>query len=170
VAVLRDRGIPFAVVGAAAMAVYGVARSTFDLDLLTADPKSLARPTWASLQHPGATIDIRVGDADDPLVGVVRVAEAEVAVVDVIVGRGAWQAAVVDRARPHTLEGIVVPVATAADLIALKLYAGGSQDAWDIEQLLESGNRAALATEVEALLPSLPADARRLWARVGRPR
>jgi hypothetical protein len=167
VAVLRERRIPFAVVGAAAMAVHGVARSTFDLDLLAPDPRTLARPTWAALQRPGVTIDIRVGDADDPLAGVVRLAERDIAMVDVIVSRGAWQTAIVDRARPHTLEDIVVPVVTAADLIALKLYAGGSQDAWDIEQLLQAGNRAALAAAVEALLPSLPEEAHRLWARVG---
>ena len=113
------------------------------------------------------TIEIRVGDADDPLAGVVRLTEADVTVVDLIVGRGAWQAAIVDRALPHTLEGIVVPVATAADLIALKLYAGGPQDAWDVEQLLPAGNRAALGAAVEALLPSLPEEAHRLWARVG---
>jgi hypothetical protein len=37
-----------------------------------------------------------------------------------------------------------VPVATAGDLIALKLYAGGPQDAWDVEHLLQTGDRAAL--------------------------
>jgi hypothetical protein len=52
----------------------------------------------------------------------------------------------------------------------LKLYAGGSRDAWDIEQLLEAGDRAALSAEVEAMLPVSPEDARRLWARVGGPR
>jgi hypothetical protein len=167
VAVLRERRIPFAVVGAAAMAVHGVARSTFDLDLLTPDPQPLTRPMWASLERRSVTIEIRVGDADDPLAGVVRLTGADVTVVDLIVGRGAWQAAIVDRALPHTLEGIVVPVATAADLIALKLYAGGPQDAWDVEQLLQAGNRAALAAAVETLLPSLPEEAHRLWARVG---
>lgn len=152
------------------MAVHGVARSTIDLDLLTLDPRPLARPTWVALAHPGVVIDIRIGDADDPLAGVVRFTEADVTVVDLIVGRAAWQAAIVDRALPHTLEGIVVPVASAADLIVLKLYAGGPQDAWDIEQLLEAGDRAALASAVGALLPSLPGEARRVWARVTGPR
>jgi len=170
VAVLRDRGIPFAVVGAAAMAVHGVTRSTLDLDLLTPDSRALTRTTWASLEGGEATIDIRIGGADDPLLGAVRFTAVDSTIVDLIVGRGSWQAALVARARPHSLEGIVVPVATASDLIALKLYAGGPQDAWDIDQLLQGGDRPQLIASVEALLPALPEDSRRLWARIVSPR
>ena len=152
------------------MAVHGVTRSTFDLDLLTSDPQALLRPAWASLERRGVRVDVRVGDGDDPLVGVARFTTEETTTVDLIVGRGAWQAAIVGRARPHQVEGVVVPVASVADLIALKLYAGGPQDAWDVEQLLQTGDRAALRAAVEALLPSLPDEARSLWARIGRPR
>jgi len=54
-----------------------------------------------------------------------------------------------------------------ADLIRLKLYAGGSQDSWDIEQLLAaSADRGALIREVESGLDSLPAEVRRLWNRI----
>ena len=59
---------------------------------------------------------------------------------------------------------------TPADLILLKLYANGPQDAWDVEQLLASGDRAGLVAAVEAALPALPEDSRRLWARVVGPR
>ena len=152
------------------MAVHGVTRSTLDLDLLTPDSRPLARATWTSLEQDGATVDIRIGDADDPLAGVVRFTADDGAVVDLIVGRGPWQTAIVDRARPHTIDGVVVPVVTAADLIALKLYAGGSQDAWDIDQLLLAGDRARLVASVGALLPSLPEDACRLWSRIVGPR
>jgi hypothetical protein len=48
----------------------------------------------------------------------------------------------------------------------LKLYAAGPQDAWDIAQLLEAGDRSTLVAEIEATLPALPDDSRRLWARV----
>ena len=55
---------------------------------------------------------------------------------------------------------------TAANLILLKLYAGGPQDAWDIEQLLASGDRDGLVVAVSAALPALPEEARRQWARI----
>jgi hypothetical protein len=59
-----------------------------------------------------------------------------------------------------------LPVISPADLILLKLYAGGSQDGWDIEQLLAGDSRLALVEEVEARLDRLPAECRRLWARI----
>jgi hypothetical protein len=70
----------------------------------------------------------------------------------------------------RTIEGVAVPVVTATDLILLKLYAGGPQDAWDIEQLLSSGDRSMLVAAVEAALPILPEDSRRVWARIVGPR
>ena len=45
----------------------------------------------------------------------------------------------------------------------LKLYAAGSQDRWDIEQLLQRPDRAALIAAVEDRLTDLPASARQIW-------
>ena len=65
--------------------------------------------------------------------------------------------------------GGVLPVADAADLILLKLYAGGSQDLWDIEQLLAAAQPgAALAEIVDARLAAAPAALRVLWERRAR--
>ena len=89
---------------------------------------------------------------------------------DVIVGRSDWQVDVIRRATPRTIEGVVIPVATSGDVVVLKLFAGGPQDAWDIEQLLAAGDRSALVGHVESVLPQLPEDARRLWARITGPR
>ena len=97
VALLRERRVAFAVVGAAALAVHGISRAT---------------------RREGVEVTIRRGDPDDPLAGV------------------------------------------------LKLYAAGPQDARDIAQLLEAGDRSTLVAEIEATLPALPDDSRRLWARV----
>lgn len=67
------------------------------------------------------------------------------------------------------IDGVRVPVATVSDLILLKLYAGGPQDAWDIEQLLEiAADRADLEARAEAQLDALPAESRRLWSRIRR--
>ncbi len=165
---LRERGVAFAVIGAAAIAVHGISRATRDLDLLVMSLDCLSPSTWAALD--GVQIDIRRGDADDPLAGMVRVASAVEAPIDVVVGRAGWQRAAIERAPVRTVEGLAVPVVTAADLILLKLYAQGPQDAWDIEQLLSSGDRPGLMAAVEASLAALPEDARRLWARIVGPR
>jgi hypothetical protein len=56
------------------------------------------------------------------------------------------------------------------DLDLFKLYAGGSQDCWDIEQLLAASDRPSLIQEVESRLEALPGQARRLWRRLSRGR
>ena len=53
VALLRERRIPFAVVGAAALAVHGVSRATRDIDVLVTDPACLVESTWATLRRDG---------------------------------------------------------------------------------------------------------------------
>jgi hypothetical protein len=57
-------------------------------------------------------------------------------------------------------------VVRAADLILLKLYAGGTQDRWDIEQLLALEPAGALVDDVESRAAVLPPDSRELWARL----
>jgi hypothetical protein len=166
VALLSERRVAFAVVGAAALAVHGISRATRDLDLLVTDPVCLAESTWTTLRREGVEVTIRRGDPDDPLAGVVRLVADGQSPVDLVVGKTAWQARVLERARSSTVADVVSPVATVADLVLLKLYAAGPQDAWDIAQFLEAGDRSTLVAEIEATLPALPDDSRRLWARV----
>jgi hypothetical protein len=116
------------------MAVHGVSRATRDLDLLAMSTECLAPPTWAVLERDGPGVSIRRGDADDPLVGAVRVTRAGDSPIDVVVGRAGWQDAAIGRATVRTIEGVAVPVVTATDLILPKLYAGGPRDAWDVER------------------------------------
>jgi hypothetical protein len=67
---------------ATALAVRGIARSTFDIDLLTTDRRVFEPERWAPLVRAGATVDIRHGDAEDPLAGVIRITSAGTRPVD----------------------------------------------------------------------------------------
>ena len=163
---LRARNIPFAVVGAGAMAVRGVARGTRDLDVLAVATDCLRPQTWSALPT-SITVDIRRGDADDPLAGVVRFTGEGAPPLDLIVGKSRWQDGILERAETFEVDGVAVPVATVADLILLKLYAGGPQDGWDITQLLGvADDRDIVEAQVEDHLPALPEECRRLWARI----
>lgn len=169
--ILRQHGVPFVVIGAAAMAVRGVSRSTRDLDVLAVSPRCLEADLWAPLRAAGVSMIVRAGDAEDPLAGVVRFTTPGASPVDLIVGRSRWQHDIVARGEPAVVEQTDVPVATAADLVLLKLYAAGPQDAWDVVQLLEATEpaaRTALVAAVEAGLGQLPEEAGRLWRRVQR--
>jgi len=161
----RER-VPHALIGAAALAVRGVSRSTADVDLLCVDATILRREAWADFEARGLLLRALKGDSDDPLAGSVRLGEGS-EIVDVVVGRDAWQRAIIEAAETLSLGELSVPVARPVGLVLLKLYAGGPKDAWDIRALLEvSDDAAALQAEVERIVPRLPADARRLWSRL----
>ena len=161
---LELRRTPWATVGGVALAVRGVARSTFDVDLLTMDASVLADAYWALLVRDGAQVEIRRGDAADPLRGLVRLLSRDERSVDVFVGRGSWLDGVVRRAEPFAILDGKAPVVRAADLVLLKLHAGGTQDLWDVSQLLDADG--AIADEVEGRLSEIPRPAAILWKRL----
>jgi hypothetical protein len=136
-----------------------VTRSTFDQDLLVIDRRVLTPAFWHALA-PEVTADVRTGDADDPLAGVVRLSAAAERDVDVVVGRTGWQAAILERA--VVVGAGPLMVVEAADLVLLKLYAGGTQDRWDIDQLLAITGDTVRAA-VDARVHVLPPDAQTLW-------
>jgi hypothetical protein len=166
-AVLESEGVPFALIGAAALAAHGIARSTFDIDLFTTAAATLDPHFWDRLV--GVDLAVRTGDADDPLRGVVRIDSPGDRTVDIVVGRASWQTEIVARATPAVVNGVRLPVVSAPDLVLLKLFAGGAQDCWDIEQLVAGDAGRTLAPAVDALVPVLPVEGRRLWERL-RPR
>ena len=165
-AILDAAGVLYAVIGASAMAAHGVARSTHDIDLLALDGECLDAGRWAPLASGGVSVSVNRGDAADPLAGVVRFEEAGKRPVDLVVGRHRWQVRMLDRAEPAVVEGSRVPAVQARDLIALKLFAGGAQDAWDVVQLLAGPSRDALIAEVSADVDELPAHCRDFWERI----
>ena len=162
--VLDRSAVPHALVGAAALAARGVARSTSDIDLMTATPKVLDASMWESLTAAGATVDIRRGDSDDPLGGVIRITLPGERPVDVILGKHGWQDRAV--ARAESVAG-GPPVVLARDLVLLKLYAGGPQDIWDVRELLKQPDAETLFANVSTDLVSLPAAMQDLWKTIG---
>lgn len=160
---LEAAHIPHALIGAAALAVRGVARSTYDIDLLTVDARVLVPDLWDRLRDEGIAAEVLRGDLDDPLGGVVRVTAAGERAVDVILGKLRWHARAIERAeRPAGGP----PVVAARDLVLLKLYAGGTQDLWDVRALLELPDRDVLAAQVDGDVAGLSADMRSRWAAV----
>jgi hypothetical protein len=149
-----------AVIGAYALAARGYVRQTADFDLLTLYPPAMQPETWSDLLSL-VTIDIRTGDAFDPLLGVVRFTTIGES-VDLVVGKHRWQQEVIDRAEPTRFDGFELRVPRIADLVLLKLYAGGYNDRYDIHRLLEIGPFDEVRTEVELRLHDLPTRCRTL--------
>jgi len=184
---LDATGTPYALIGAGALLAHGHARLSDDLDLLVLDPSVLDPRRWTPLAAQGVNVEIRRGDMADPLIGVVRfVAAGDVDVdavdahgeprltsletVDLVLIRGAWARDVLARAvAGHDglhIGGRRVPAVSAADLVLLKLYAGGPLDLRDIELLLLGADRLAIVSAVDAAIDALPMTARRAWQRL----
>jgi hypothetical protein len=160
VGLLTLHQVPHALIGAAALAARGIARSTYDIDLLTTDTRVLNADLWATLGAPEVLVDIRRAGADDPLGGVVRMEAPLERPVDVILGRDAWQTRALERAeQPDQGPAIVL----SRDLILLKLYAGGTQDVWDVRELLRLPGADRLIADVTADLAVHSAAMRDLW-------
>lgn len=166
VSVLESVGVQHALIGATAIAVHGISRATADLDLFTVDGRALDEGIWRPLVERQAAVRLFKGDFEDPLAGSVRL-QREATIVDVVVGRYAWQRELIEAAVVRSIDEVALPVMEPAGLVLLKLHAGGPKDAWDIRALLEIASEPAhLAAEVERTLPRLPSDARALWARI----
>ena len=162
---LRQQEVPFALCGATAMGVFGAARATADIDLVTASMAVLQPGFWEP--RGGIRVEVRRGDDSDPLRGVVRIGPHAARPVDVVVPRGRWLASLVARAhRTVEVDGVSVPVVEMADLVLLKLYAGGFFDQQDILALLALDASGEITASIEEHLPELPRDARALWDRL----
>lgn len=163
---LESLGVRFALIGAAAMAFHGTSRATLDIDLFLIDARVLDPDLWSDVLPGSVEVTIRKGDLDDPLAGVVRLSTEGERDVDLVVGKRSWQRDVIERAVPGSYSSVDLGVVEPADLVLLKLYAGGPQDAWDIRQLLSSESAADLARTTAERIHQLPEDARELWARI----
>jgi hypothetical protein len=108
--------------------------------------------------------ETRRGDADDPIAGVCRWVSTDPP-VDLVVGKGAWIEPALRRREWLEVEGLRLPIVTAADLILLKLVAGGPQDLLDVRLLL-ARDPGPLRPTVEASLSLLPPHAAAAWATI----
>lgn len=156
---LEQMGVPCALIGGVALAFHGIDRATEDIDLLVTDPSILQASKWEDLRAEGIDVDVRKGDYDDPLAGVVRIDSMEV--IDVVVPRGRWQDDVLARRLDRVILGDRIPVVDAADLVLLKIDAGGLIDLIDVELLLR--HDSGLRPVVEARLGALPRRLQAAW-------
>lgn len=160
--ILDDHRIRFILIGAHAAAMYGVIRSTRDVDFLTVDRSVLRDEMWAIAD---TKVTVMKGDAFDPLAGTVRLVRGNEQ-VDVVVGKWKFEQAIIDRAESRLLDGGMILVPSPADVVLLKLAAGGPQDLWDIHELMRYVDRASVMAEIDANIRDLPSDAIALWDRV----
>ena len=162
---LEQHGVPHALIGGLALASAGVARSTFDIDLLATDSRVLIPAFWAAVRDEGGLAEVRCGVDGDPFAGVVRLETMGARPVDVMVGREPWMTRAIARA---VRLGDGPPIVQAHDLVLLKLFAGGTHDVWDIHALLALPTAPSIVAQVEADLEALPPALHERWTEARR--
>lgn len=145
---LGERKARYALVGGVAVALQGVPRMTFDLDLVPAlDRDNLLRVDSALRSlNLRPRLPVRLDDATDPnlradwlarnLLSVAYVDfERPMREVDVLVNPPVPVEELLEQVDVRNLAGVAVPVASVSSLIALKLAAGRPQDLADVAVL-----------------------------------
>jgi hypothetical protein len=135
---LVENGAPAVVIGAVALAAHRYVRHTEDIGLGVDADLPKMRVLAAALRNEGFVVDFHEPDGDDPLGGVIDVS-GTFGLVQVVSFSGRFPAVIRDalaaediRIRPGS-ELRLVPI---AQLVAMKLYAGGSGSKSDMIEML----------------------------------
>jgi hypothetical protein len=138
VSLLIANKVPAMVIGAVALAAHRYVRHTDDIDLGVDADLPKMRLIATALRNDGFDVDFHEPDADDPLGGVIDIT-GPFGLVQVISFANRFPAVIRDalagedsRIRP----GSELRVTPSPQLVALKLYAGGSKAKADIVELL----------------------------------
>jgi hypothetical protein len=145
---LIANGAPAMVIGAVALAAHRYVRHTEDIDLGVDADLPRMRLITSALRNEGFDVEFHEPDADDPLGGVIDVS-GPFGLVQVVSFAGRFPAVIRDalagedaRIRP----GSPLRITPIPQLVALKLYAGGSRSRADIVELLRRNPEADLET------------------------
>ncbi len=137
--VLEAESIRWGAIGAVALAYHGVIRASLDADAIITlknsqtDLDSLAE----KFRVAGLSVDLRMGEEGDPIGFVLRVTDNLNNQVDLIGGLRRSDPELFDRLLSIDFDGLPLFMASAEDLLALKLFAGGPQDLADARSLIE---------------------------------
>ncbi|MDE0597340.1 MAG: nucleotidyl transferase AbiEii/AbiGii toxin family protein [Roseibacillus sp.] len=144
---LDQHGVPAVVIGAVALAAYRYVRYTEDIDLGVDADLPCMRKLAAALREEGFTVELREPDGDDPLGGVIDVS-GSFGLVQVVSFADRLPAAIRDALAGDDVRvspGSNLRLVPLPQLVALKLYAGGSKSRADIVELLRRNREADLS-------------------------
>jgi predicted nucleotidyltransferase len=136
---LDDNHIRWAAIGALAVAYHGLYRASLDADALISlkgadlDLEGLA----GILRGRGLSVDVRIGENDDPLGFVLRITDGRANQVDLIGGIPRLDPDFFQRSTEDEFDGMRLRMSSPEDLIALKVYAGGPKDIEDAKGVIE---------------------------------
>jgi hypothetical protein len=166
---LEARGLRWYLFGAQAAILHGVARLTADVDVTVEPGDCSSAELVARLDEAG--FELRVADADG-FVAVTRVLpfvhRRSRIPVDVVLAGPGLEELFLSRVEPRLVGGVSIPVASAEDLVTMKILAGRAKDledalivvrtrgpALDVSRIRETVRLLEQALDRADLLPEL---------------
>lgn len=144
---LAQNHVPAVVIGAVALAAHRYIRFTEDIDLGVDADLSTMRKLEIALRDVGFSVELREPDSEDPLGGVLDVS-GPFGLVQVISFADRFPAVIRDAVAAATIRvrpGSILSLVPLPQLVALKLYAGGSKSRADVVELLRRNPEADLS-------------------------
>jgi len=139
-ALLGEKGIDYAAIGALAASVYGTVRATVDADAIVSVPRAKLGDLEKSLRKSGFKADLRRGDPEDPIPALLAISDRHGNRVDLIAGLRGLDPEAFGRAITLTLSGSPLRIIGREDFISMKCFAGGPQDLADADEAYRSAN------------------------------
>jgi hypothetical protein len=152
VGLLRIEGIDYAAVGAIAASVHGVVRASLDADAVLRVTVQELGALQKKVDARGLKTELRRGDFDDPIAGVLLVTDQHGNRVDLLSGLRGLEAAAYDRAIDVPFGGDKLRVIGREDFIAMKCFAGGPVDLMDARRAIAVDRKSLNTTLLERLL------------------
>jgi len=133
---LTNLKIPYAVIGAAAVSVYGLPRASLDADAVIQIGQGEENKLCRALKKKGFSTEIRKGACDDPVSTVIKVKDKYGNRVDLLSGIRSIKHDVFKRAKKIKFRKDTLIITAPEDLIVMKALAGSYQDIEDIKGII----------------------------------
>lgn len=137
--IFNDFHIPYALIGAYAVAVWGVPRATHDIDFIADIPNDKMQEIIKTIQSCGLKTEVNTGDSDDPINSAIRVTYTDTnfeETIDILLGIKGISKEIFKRTSIFSVFNSNLPVISPEDLIISKLIAGNPIDIEDAKSVL----------------------------------
>lgn len=136
--IFRKFNIQYTLIGAYAVAIWGIARATQDIDFLARIPQEKMSQIIKIFKLKGFKTEVNIGDAKDPIAGVLKLIYTHnktEEVIDILLGIRK-SPDIFKRTKKIDILGLKIPVISPEDLIITKILAGGPLDIEDTKNII----------------------------------
>jgi hypothetical protein len=136
-ALLTDKGIAYAVIGAMAAAVHGVVRASIDADAVLSVTTLRLRQLEREFAAASFMTQLREGDLADPVPAVLELSDPHGNRVDLLAGLRGLEPAAFARALTVPFQGETLRIIGREDFVAMKIFAGAPKDLADARSVIQ---------------------------------